>query len=88
MATYTYNINLAKPEMTDPASPAMFNNNSDIIDAQIGELNGYKATVNGLVATSATLRTDVDANTDNITILATSIGSISTLLDSINGEVI
>lgn len=35
MATRTTNYNLAKPEMTDLVTPAQFNENFDIIDAQL-----------------------------------------------------
>lgn len=35
MATRTTNYNLAKPEMTDLVTPAQFNENFDVIDAEL-----------------------------------------------------
>lgn len=38
MATYTENLNLKKPDLTDPASIGDINNNMDIIDEAISNL--------------------------------------------------
>lgn len=38
MATYTENLNLKKPDLTDPASIGDINSNMDIIDETIGGL--------------------------------------------------
>lgn len=40
MATYTTNLNLIKPEATDFYNVEDFNNNADIIDRELGLLNG------------------------------------------------
>lgn len=38
MATYTENLNLKKPDLTDPASIGDINSNMDIIDEEVGSL--------------------------------------------------
>lgn len=39
MATYTENLNLKKPDLTDPASIGDINNNMDILDEEVGALH-------------------------------------------------
>lgn len=96
MATETYNLKLKKPDASDKASPAMFNNNFDIIDAQIADLNRYKETIKDCQNKTDALSTNLNALTESTsTILSSansytdaSVGNIGTILDYINGEVI
>lgn len=80
MATFTTNLNLEKPDLTENYDINVINNNSDVLDTAIKEIQDTLATINttlqSIQSTLSTLQSQVTTNSSSIGTLNTKVTTL------------